>query len=77
MKIEISRAGRDKFGSENEKPCLKAFEEGDEWFVNIETLEDLINLCKEVNDPLVVDLGRREILGSIVNHITIYDDYLE
>lgn len=62
----------ERFKEEN-KPCknafLKVYENGNkEWVVEINTLEELIALRKEVNEELVIGLN---------DTITIYDDFIE
>ena len=62
----------ERFKEEN-KPCknaiLKTYENGvKEWTVEINTLEDLLYLRKEVNEELVIGLN---------DTITVYDDFIE
>jgi hypothetical protein len=40
---------------------------GEEWFIDITTLEELLSLCDNAKDDLVVNR----------NLIVIYDDYME
>ena len=63
---------KERFKEEN-KPCknavLKTYGNGvEEWTVEINTLEDLLALRKEVNEELVIGLN---------DTITIYDDFIE
>lgn len=48
--------------------------EGKHWFVEINTLEDLIALAEEVNDRVILypDPDKKGFL-----HLTVYDDYME
>jgi hypothetical protein len=50
-----------------ESPCKNAVKDSDDWFVELETLEDLIALHKEVGDDLIVSEGS----------IWVYDSYME
>ena len=65
-------AFNERFKEEN-KPCknafLKAYANNEmEWVVEINTLEDLLSLRKEVNEELIFGLNDR---------ITIYNDFIE
>ena len=72
MKFEIERASNYGFGSE--KPSVKnAYKEQDKeyphlhhWYIDIYTLEELMNLIDD-EGKIIVDKGE----------IIIYDDYLE
>ena len=62
----------ERFKEEN-KPCkdavLKTYKNGEkEWIVEINTLEDLLAIRKEVNEELVIGLN---------DTITIYNDFIE
>ena len=62
----------ERFKEEN-KPCkdvvLKTYNNGEkEWTVEINTLEDLLAIRKEVNEELVIGLN---------DTITIYNDFIE
>ena len=65
-------AFEERFKEEN-KPCknaiLKTYENGvKEWIIEVNTLEDLLALRKEVNEELIIGLN---------DTITIYDDFIE
>jgi hypothetical protein len=64
MKFEINRA-TDIFGKV--PPCEGAIRDGDEWVIEINTLEDLMALMQVVGFELVLSTKR----------ITIYDTYIE
>ena len=58
---------------EENKPCknafLKAYGNGvEDWVMEINTLEDLLSLRKEVNEELIIGLN---------DTITIYNDFIE
>lgn len=60
---------------EQKKKALakKAYKVGDLYFVNIETIDDLLKLMKEVNEEIILSYEPRDNLYSI----EIYDDYRE
>lgn len=71
MLIRIRKASRDNY-----KPCKKAYlaeRKGYEyiWMVNIESLEDLKEINRECEVPLIVNF-----FGDC-KEIVIYDDYIE
>jgi hypothetical protein len=51
------------------QPCADAIKENDNWFVEVNTLEDLNRLCEEVDCDI--------IFNSKEKVIVVYDDYLE
>jgi len=62
MKFEIKRA------SGQEPNLKKAYQDADgDWFVDIDTLEELMSLCAEARDDLIVG----------PESIWIYDDRME
>ena len=65
MRFTIKRA------SEQEPPCTGAVKEDEDWFVDIETIEELMALREQLNTDLV--LGKWDSGPRIV----IYDDYME
>lgn len=70
MKFEIMRASQ--YGRDVPQPCANAQQDdrGD-WFVEIQTLDDLLRLNDEVGSDLIVG---KSIGGP---RIWIYDDYME
>ena len=51
------------------KPCKNAvLNDTKEWVIEIDTLEDLLAICNEVSEELVIGLN---------NTITVYDDFME
>lgn len=48
------------------KPCDSAFKEGDNWTVNIPSIESLMKFIEKNGDIIIKK-----------DHITIYDDYVE
>jgi len=75
MKFVVTRAS-DLLG--NKKPCKNAKKElinykngsDEEWTIEINTLEELINFSKEVGNNLVLSVDDNL-------ELTIYDSYLE
>lgn len=62
VKFSISRAS-----GGSDRPCEKAYGKAREWYIHIDTLEDLMNLIKETGESIVVCEGS----------LLIYDDYIE
>ena len=69
--------------SENKPPCDKAFIKefeghGKDWFIELNTLEDLLSFKEEVNEPIIIsdDLWKGNKI-DIEHSIKIYDDYRE
>jgi hypothetical protein len=75
MRFKVSRAGGWYAGSPKEPPCAGAvLEEIDDgadmaWFIELETLEDLVQLCETLGFDIIL---RRDPLELVV-----YDDYVE
>lgn len=65
MKFEILRAS--DTSSKAPAPCDGAFLEGNEWVIEINTLEELLALQNKVGNDLIVNNKQ----------IWIYDDYME
>ena len=68
MKFKIDRAS---CILNEPQPSKKSYQEDGEWYITIETLEQLLELYDEVG---------RQCSGLILyerNEITIYDDYIE
>lgn len=79
MKFLISRASGDL--TEENSPYEGAILVGTkriipQWYVEIETLQDLIDLTKKVKADLVFSLDTFD-QPEFTGRITIYDDYLE
>ena len=72
MKFRIDRASPTGDGNPQLRPTFSVVKEGDEWFVEIETIERLMELIDSECDVIVGSGGS----GSY-NRITIYDDYVE
>ena len=64
MIFTISRAS--DWRKNKSSPCKKAFKENNQWFIEFDTLEELINFTKEEGE-IIMDSSQ----------ITIYDDYVE
>lgn len=79
MKFEIERAS-EVFQGNRERPCPNAELIGKDsygqnvWSIEIDTLEDLIALGKRCKCGLVLGFRNDE---EDINHITIYDGYIE
>ena len=71
MNFEIYKTS--SLGLEEKSPCKRAYRVGECYFVNIETLDDLLKLMKEVNEQLILTYKPTDNLYSI----EIYDDYRE
>lgn len=65
MKYRIYRTS-DYWGTKKQ-PCDIAYKEGDEWHIDIDSLEELDKLVDEVNSEIIIGYG----------WIEIYDDYRE
>ena len=69
--------------SENKPPCDKAFikefeGQGKDWFIELNTLEDLLNLKEEVDEPVIInDFWKNNNIDGVKYSIEIYDDYRE
>lgn len=68
--------------SENKPPCDKAFikefeRRGKDWFIELNTLEDLLNLKEEVGEPVIIDDFWKDDNIGVKYSIEIYDDYRE
>ena len=67
-KFEICRtSGWDS----NTQPCQGASRDGDRWLVDLETLEDLLVLMDQFEEPLIVSKDGTRL------ELEIYDDYRE
>ena len=69
--------------SENKPPCDKAFIKefeghGKDWFIELNTLEDLLNFKEEIGEPIIIDddIWKGNNVG-VEYSIEIYDDYRE
>lgn len=82
MKFRIKRTS-DFFAVEN-KPSKNAYggkplkEDSDKhiWYIDINTVEDLIQLRDEVEEPLIINTAWEDELNGMPE-IEIYDDYRE
>lgn len=70
MRFRIKRA-TNLFKKEAPKPCENAIQDGDKWYVELNTLEDLIKFRDEVSEDLIIEYGWED------NPILIYDTYIE
>ena len=57
--------------SYSQKPCKNAYQEENDWFIDIKDLNDLKQLMEETTMDLVVSIDEDSLL------IEIYDDYRE
>jgi hypothetical protein len=80
MTFEIRRAKYTGFGGIDKKPCKGAFKENDKWYIEIDSLEELIELL-EREDPshgLIIGYNNHnDMINDKDIDIMIYDDYLE
>lgn len=74
MKFKISRASDWKY--EGQKPCDNAVYDKlkKEWFIELNTLEELVNLSDYHGEPVIVDGDKRR---CEIPEIEFYDDYIE
>jgi hypothetical protein len=76
MKFLIERASTRSYDEKDEPPCKNAHKEleyPEKWFIEISSLEDLINLIKKEEDIII---GKSFAITGFYT-ITIYDDYIE
>lgn len=59
---------------ENEEDPVYRHPENKYWFIEVNLLEDLIELSKELGERVILDADP-DICGNM--YLTIYDDYLE
>lgn len=64
------------------KPPIKGIKEYDDIYcknytIEINTLEELINLCEEVDEQLIVSVNFFKISNTKEYSIQIYDTYIE
>lgn len=71
MKFEIDRTSLPRFS--NKQPCKNAYKENGFWYIDIETLEELLNLSKGIDEELIVSSEG----ANDEPYIEIYDDYRE
>lgn len=71
MKVVVDRTS---FWYGTSGPCKKAIKEGEDYFINVDTIEQLIELIEEVKYPLIIS---RDLLERSEYKIEIYDDYRE
>jgi hypothetical protein len=64
----IFRIGRASDHAEKKQPCANAVRDGDEWVVELHSLDDLLALIAET---------KRELIVGHEPSIIIYDDYVE
>ena len=58
--------------SKGKRPCEDATKDaGGDWIVDIESLDDLLELCKSTKNELIIT-GQYDAMP----HITIFDDHL-
>lgn len=69
MKFKISRASSGLSITEG-KPCKSAVQDGEQWAIELATLDEMRLLAIEVDEDLIVDFRDRP-------SITIYDHYVE
>lgn len=67
MKFAIRRADTDR---QHEKPHPAAVFDGEDWWIEINTIDDLLNIMREVKSDLIIEQYREP-------SILIYDDYIE
>lgn len=71
MKFRVIRASRDLDEHKGISPTPSAVQDGDEWFVELPTIEALMALRKEAGADLIIGSMRQQ------PDIWIYDDYME
>jgi hypothetical protein len=61
------------------KPCTKAYWNGERWQITLTSIEDLNNLIEEVGDIVIEKEpeSKYDIKVSEIKEITIYDEYIE
>ena len=62
------------FGGSEGKPCGNAIFNGEDWFVEINSLEELLELIEEQDEDIIIKPKRS---GYPFQTIEIYDDYRE
>lgn len=70
MKFLITRVSNTYQSSQ---PCENAILENDEWIIELNSLEDLIELLNTVREQLII----KPKYNNKINSILIYDDYNE
>jgi hypothetical protein len=66
MKFRISRTSEGR--GQQPKPCKNATLEGDKWYIELNTLDELVALAKEVDEEIIIGKD---------NDLEIYNDYRE
>lgn len=82
MKFRISRTSKPSWGEpDEESPCPGAVLDGYDWWLEVATLEDLLDLAATVSGgELVVSAGfspEAHVVRIPVPYVEIYDDYRE
>ena len=75
MQFKIRRASTIGFGSDSDKkPIEQAYKKNNNWYVDINSLSELLDLENEEGSIIIQDNYEWEEDGKT---IIIYDDYLE
>lgn len=76
MKFEVKRASH-SWPLTDKPPCEGAVKDGEEWFIEIPTLEDLMAF-EDLHGSIVISKSVDMMLGrNDVRSILIYDNYIE
>ena len=70
MKFLIARVSN---SYKSTQPCENAILENDEWIIELNSLEDLIELMETLGENLII----KPKFNNDINSILIYDDYIE
>lgn len=77
MKFHITRASC--YGEDNNPPVEKSYQENGNWFINIDSIDQLIEIIDKEHKIILNKKQFIECKDKIVYGIgiTIYDDYIE
>lgn len=65
---------------QTEKPCENCIKRGDDYYINIDTLEELLNFIKSINNKIIIEKhvwSNPYDNDNIKFDIEIYDYYRE
>ena len=67
-----NRTWDNKYSDPDAAPCKEAYKGDDgRWYVDIDSMDQLKDLIKEVNEDIIISIGNDYLC------ITIYDSYIE